>query len=172
MPRWKTALDVLLIPIALFRVVIAYSVDVAMTFHYPMALRGCAAACAGAWCEWNCRLRGALRIDLSEYVASGVDPASTALDWPIRLMTGFYFLCVAPFMALLVYSLWAKKPAIRTPAIVMATLMAAMMGALLVRTAWGTPPSTNVGLFLLYNALDVAAPLLILLRVVPRPLFS
>ncbi len=167
----RKLLDLVLIPVALFRVVVGVSIDSAMTFRWPMALGGCESACASAWCAWNCRLRGALGVDLSQYVASGVDPAAAALAWPIRLMTGFYFFCVAPFMVLLIYSLWARRPAIRAPAIVMGGLMAAMMGALIARTAWGDPPSTNVGLFLLYNAVDVAAPLLILMRVVPKPLF-
>src|SRR5438445_9894929 len=111
--RWKTVLDVALIFVALFRVVVGYSVDVAMTLGYPMALRDCGAACASALCAFNCRLRGALHLDMAEYVASGVDPASAALGLPIRIMTGFYFLCVAPFMVLLVYSLWTRRAAIR-----------------------------------------------------------
>src|SRR5262245_3953518 len=123
-PSWKTAIDVLLIPIALFRVVVGYTVDVAMAFKYPMALDGCAAACASRWCTLNCHLRTLLHIDLTDYFATGVDPVSSELGAHIRIMTGFYFLCVAPFMAALVYALWARKDAIRAPAIVMGGMMA------------------------------------------------
>ena len=160
--------------VALFRVVIGYTVDVAMTLRYPLALGECRSACAGAGalCRLNCHLRGALHLDLAAYVASGVDPASAALQLPIRIMTGFYFTCVAPFMVLLIYALWTRREAIRTPAIAMAAIMAAMMTALFARNAWGTPPSTSLPRFLLYNAVDVAAPLLILARVLPRPLFD
>ena len=69
---WKTALDVALIVVALFRVVIGYSVDVAMTLRYPLALADCRAACASAMCAFNCRLRGALHLDMAPYVQSGV----------------------------------------------------------------------------------------------------
>jgi hypothetical protein len=50
--------------------------------------------------------------------------------------------------------------------------MAVLMGLLIVGAVFGTPPSTNVGSFLLYNIVDVVAPFLILIRVIPRPLFS
>jgi len=171
-PRWKTAIDILLVPIALFRVVVACSVDVAMAFKFPMALNGCAAACAGRWCVLNCKLRSLMHLNLTDYLDTGVDPVSSALGWHIRLMTGFYAFCVAPFMVVLVYALWNKKEAIRVPAIVMGASMAALMGALIVRNAFGTPPSTNLGDFLLYNILDVVAPVLVLVRVIPRPLFA
>jgi hypothetical protein len=171
-PLWKTAIDILFVPIALFRVAVGYSVDVAMSFKYPMALKGCAAACPSRWCVLNCHLRSLLHLDMTEYLASGVDPVSSALGLHIRLMTGFYFVCVAPFMATLVYAIWTRREAIRLPAIAIGASMAALMGALVARTIFGTPPSKNVGLFLLYNIVDVVAPFLILVRVIPRPLFS
>ena len=46
-----------------------------------------------------------------------------------------------------------------------------LMGLLIVQAVFGTPPSTNIGYFLLYNIVDVIAPFLILLRVIPQPLF-
>jgi EXPERA (EXPanded EBP superfamily) len=171
-PRWKRVLDVALALVALYRVVIAYTVDVAMTFKYPLALDGCAAACAGRFCALNCRLRAALHLDLREYLASGIDPVSSALRMPIRIMTGFYFVCFAPFLVVLVYSLWKRREAIRVPAIAMGAITAGFMTALIIQTAFGDPPSTNLGLFLAYNAIDVAAPVLILARTVPRPLFA
>ncbi|HZS37234.1 MAG TPA: hypothetical protein VFF06_10420 [Polyangia bacterium] len=170
--RWKLAIDVALTVIALYRVVVAYTVDVAMAFKYPLALDGCAAACASRLCALNCRMRAALHVDLRDYISSGIDPASSALGLPIRFMTGFYFVCFAPFMVLLVYALWTRRDAIRAPAIAMGAIVALMMGALLARNAWGDPPSTNFGLFVAYNAIDVAAPILILARTVPRPLFG
>ena len=90
---------------------------------------------------------------------------------PLRIMTGFYFVCFAPFMVLLVYCLFTRRDFIRTPAIAMGVLIAYLMGSLVIQAAWGDPPSTNVGLFLLYNGIDVLAPILILMRTVPRPLF-
>ena len=171
-PSWKTAIDILLVPIALFRVAVGYSVDVAMALKYPIGLTGCADACSSRWCVLNCDLRNLLHLDLTSYLASGVDPVSSALGLHIRLMTGFYFVCVAPFMATLVYAIWTKNEAIRIPAIAIGASMAALMGVLIVRTIFGTPASTSVGLFLLYNIVDVVAPLLILVRVIPRPLFS
>ena len=171
-PLWKTAIDMLLIPIALFRVAVGYSVDVAMALKYPVGLTGCADACSSQWCVLNCDLRNMLHLDLTSYFASGVDPVSSALGLHIRLMTGFYFVCVAPFMVTLVYAIWTKNEAIRIPAIAIGASMAALMGALIVRTIFGTPPSTSVGLFLLYNIVDVVTPFLILVRVIPRPLFS
>lgn len=171
LPAWKVLIDVLLLPVALFRVVVACSVDVAMAFNYPMAPAGCAAACASGWCVLNCKLRGLLHLDMTLYLDSGVDPVSSALGLHIRLMTGFYAFCVAPFMVVLVYALWNRKEAIRVPAIAVGAVMAALMGALFVRVAFGTPPSTNLGLFLLYNIVDVVAPVLVLIRVIPRPLF-
>ena len=171
-PSWKTAIDVVLIPIALFRVVVGYSVDVAMAFKYPMALDGCADACASLWCALNCQLRTLLHIDLTDYFATGVDPVSSELGTHIRVMTGFYFLCVAPFMAALVYALWTRNDAIRAPAIVVGGAMAALMIVLVARNLLGTPPSSNIWLFLAYNLLDVLAPILILARVLPRPLFA
>jgi hypothetical protein len=171
-PPWKTAIDILLLPIALFRVVVGYSVDVAVAFNYPLALTGCADACASSWCVLNCELRNLLHLDMASYVASGIDPVSSALGLHIRLMTGFYAVCIAPFMVILVYALWKRKEAIRVPAIVIGASMAVLMGLLIVGAVFGTPPSTNVGSFLLYNIVDVVAPLLILIRVIPRPLFS
>ena len=169
---WKSAIDILLIPIALFRVVIGCSVDIAFAFKYPMTLNGCADACTSRSCVLNCQLRTLLHLDMTDYLASGIDPVSSALGPHIRLMTGFYAICVAPFMVMLVYALWKKKEAIRVPAIVMGASMMALMGVLIVRTVFGTPPSTNVGYFLLYNIVDVVAPFLILIRVIPQPLFS
>ena len=171
-PPWKTVIDVVLVPIAVFRVVVACSVDVAMAFKFPMALRGCADACAGRWCVLNCEVRKLMHLDMTDYLDTGVDPVSSALGLHIRLMTGFYAFCAAPFMVVLVYALWTKKEAIRVPAIVMGASMAALMGVLIIRTVFGTPPSTNVGYFLLYNIVDVVAPILILIRVIPRPLFG
>ncbi len=171
-PRWKLGADVALTAIAIYRVVIAYTVDVAMTFRYPLALDGCVAACASRACAINCRMRAALRLDLGAYVASGVDPASAALGLPIRAMTAFYLACFAPFMALLVYCLWTRREWIRAPAIAMGAITALMMAALVARNAWGDPPSSNLALFVAYNALDVAAPILILARTIPRPLFA
>lgn len=171
-PNWKILLDVLLIPVALFRVAVGCSVDVAMAFRFPMKLDGCATACSGALCRCNCQLRGWMHLDLTDYFASGVDPASTALGWPIRLMTGFYFLGVAPFMVVLLLALWTRKEFIRVPAIIMGTVMACMMAALTLSNTFGSPPSTSLPLFLLYNLVDVLAPLLILIRVVPRPLYA
>jgi hypothetical protein len=75
-------------------------------------------------------------------------------------------------MVVLVYALWTRSQWIRTPAIVVAGIMATFMALLIARNALGTPPSTNLGLFLLYNGVDVVAPILILMRVVPRPLFK
>ena len=170
-PLWKTAIDILLVPIALFRVVIGSSVDIAVAFNYPMALNGCAAACTSRWCVLNCELRTLLHLDLASYLASGIDPVSSALGLHIRLMTGFYALCIAPFMVLLVYALWKRKEAIRVPAIVIGASMTVLMGLLIVQAVFGTPPSTNIGYFLLYNIVDVIAPFLILLRVIPQPLF-
>ena len=171
-PLWKTAIDILLVPIALFRVVIGCSVDIAVAVNYPMALNGCADACTSRLCVLNCELRKLLHLDMASYLASGIDPVSSALGLHIRLMTGFYAVCIAPFMVILVYALWNKKEAIRVPAIVMGASMTVLMGVLIVRTVFGTPPSTNVGYFLLYNIVDVVAPFLILIRVIPRPLFS
>ncbi len=168
MRKRSWALDVALTVLAVYRVVVAYSVDVAMAFRYPLSLKGCAVECASRLCEFNCRLRAAMHLDMSDYVNSGVDPVSAALDWPIRLMTGFYFVGVAPFMVLLVYCLWRQRDFIRKPAIAMGLIIAAMMTALILKNALGHPPSTNLGLFLVYNALDVALPILILLRVVPK----
>ena len=163
---------VLLIPIALFRIVVGYSVDVAMALRYPMALDGCADACAGKWCAVNCSLRALLHIDLTNYLATGVDPVSSELGTQIRLMTGFYFVVVAPFMAILVYSLWNRRESIRTPALIVGGMMAALMVALFARNAHAVPPSSDLRLFLLYNIVDVVAPVLILLRVLPQPLFA
>jgi len=171
-PPWKTVIDILLAPIALFRVVVGCSVDVAVAFKYPMALSGCTDACASRWCVLNCQLRNLLHLDMTDYLATGIDPVSSALGLHIRLMTGFYAVCVAPFMVVLVYALWNRRETIRIPAIVMGASMAGLMGALIVRTVFGAPPSTNVGYFLLYNIVDVVAPVLILIRVIPRPLFS
>ena len=170
-PIWKTAIDILLVPIALFRVVVGSSVDIAVAFNYPMALNGCAAACTSRWCVLNCELRTLLHLDMASYLASGVDPVSSALGLHIRLMTGFYALCIAPFMVILVYALWKRKEAIRVPAIVIGASMTVLMGLLIVQAVFGTPPSTNIGYFLLYNIVDVIAPFLILLRVIPQPLF-
>ncbi len=169
--RWRTVIDVLLVPIALFRVVVGCTIDVAMAFKYPMGLAGCEAACVGKWCEFNCRLRALLHVDMLDYFATGVDPVSASLGMQIRLMTGFYFACVGPFMIVLVLALWTKREAIRVPAIVVGATMAALMVALIARNAFGHPPSRNLGWFILYNIVDVAAPILILTRVVPRPLF-
>src|SRR6476661_2523288 len=163
-PPWKTAIDILLVPIALFRVVIGCSVDIAVAFNYPMALNGCADACTSRWCALNCELRKQLHLDMASYLASGVDPVSSALGLHIRLMTGFYALCIAPFMVILVYALWKRKEAIRVPAIVIGASMAVLMGLLIVEAVFGTPPSTNIGYFLLYNIVDVIAPFVILLR--------
>jgi hypothetical protein len=58
-----------------------------------------------------------------------------------------------------------------TPAIV-GSSMAALMILLLARNAFGTPPSSSIGHFLRYNILDVIAPILILVRVIPQPLFA
>jgi hypothetical protein len=171
-PAWKSFLDIVLVPIALFRIVVGYSVDVAMAFKYPMALDGCATACSSRWCAFNCELRSILHLDLSTYMASGVDPVSAALGPHIRFMTGFYFLCVAPFMMMLLYAIWTKNEAIRLPAIVVGGSMAALMIALITRTIFGTPPSTSVGLFFLYNIVDVIAPMLILIRFIPQPAFA
>jgi hypothetical protein len=171
-PPWKTAIDILLVPIALFRVVIGYSVDIAVAFNYPMPLNGCVDACTSRWCVFNCELRKLLHLDMASYLASGVDPVSSALGLHIRLMTGFYAVCIAPFMVVLLLALWKRKEAIRVPAIVIGASMAVLMGLLIVRAVFGTPPSTNVGYFLLYNIVDVVAPFLILIRVIPRPLFS
>ena len=171
-PLWKTAIDILLVPIALFRVLVGYSVDTAVAFNFPMALNGCAAACTSRWCALNCELRNLLHLDMASYLASGVDPVSSALGLHIRLMTGFYALCIAPFMVLLVYALWKRKETIRVPAIVIGASMMVLMGSLIVQAVFGTPPSTNIGNFLLYNIVDVVAPFLILIRVIPRPLFS
>ena len=170
-PIWKTAIDILLVPIALFRVVVGSSVDIAVAFNYPMALNDCAAACTSRWCALNCELRTLLHLDMASYLASGVDPVSSALGLHIRLMTGFYALCIAPFMVILVYALWKRKEAIRVPAIVIGASMTVLMGLLIVQAVFGTPPSTNIGYFLLYNIVDVIAPFLILLRVIPQPLF-
>src|SRR5580765_2107321 len=108
-PLWKTVIDILFVPIALFRVAAGYSVDVAMAFKFPMALRGCAEACTSKWCVFNCQLRSLLHLDMTDYFATGVDPVSTALGLHIRLMTGFYFVFVAPFMVMLVYAIWTQK---------------------------------------------------------------
>ena len=170
-PLWKTIIDLRLVPIAVFRIVVGYSVDVAMAFKYPMALEECVAACPSRWCVLNCQVRRILHLDLSSYMASGVDPVSSALGPHIRFMTGFYFVCVAPFMATLIYAIWTRNEAIRWPAIVIGGSMAVLMMALIVRASFGTPPSTHMGLFLLYNIVDVVAPILILIRVLPRPLF-
>ncbi len=169
---WKTVIDILLVPIALFRIVVGCSVDVAMAFKYPMALNGCADACVNRWCVFNCHLRTVLHLDLSLYMASGVDPISATLGPHIRFMTGFYFVCVAPFMVMLMYAMWTKNEAIRRPALAIGGSMAVLMVALVVRTIFGTPPSTSVGLFLLYNIVDVVAPVLILIRFVPQPAFG
>src|SRR5262245_65326985 len=117
-PPWKTAIDILLVPVALFRVVIGGSVDTAVAFNYPMALNRCADACTSRWCVLNCELRQLLHLDMAAYLASGVDPVSSALGLHMRLMTGFYAVCVAPFMVVLLLALWKKKEAIRAPAIV------------------------------------------------------
>ena len=170
--RWRRILDIAIVIVTIYRVVVAYSVDVAMTFKYPLGLDGCAAACTSAMCRANCQVRAALHLDLLPYVASGVDPMSAALQMPIRIMTGFYFVCFAPFLVVLVYSLFTRREAIRTPAIAMGVLISYLMGSLIIQAAWGDPPSTNLGLFLAYNAVDVLAPILILLRTIPRPLFT
>jgi hypothetical protein len=172
LPLWKTILDGALIVVTLFRVVVAYSVDVAMTFRYPLALDGCVAGCASGLCAINCRMRAALHLDMGAYVASGVDPVSAALQMPIRVMTGFYFVCFAPFLVLMVYALKTRREWIRTPAIAMGCVIAYLMGSLIIQVAFGDPPSTSVGRFLLYNAIDVAAPILILARVLPKPLYG
>jgi hypothetical protein len=75
-------------------------------------------------------------------------------------------------MVALVYAIWTKREAIRIPAVVIGASMAALMGALIERTIFGTPPSTNLGLFFLCNIVDVVAPILILVRVIPQPLFG
>jgi len=111
---WKTVIDILLVPIALFRIVVGCSVDVAMAFKYPMALNGCADACVNRWCVFNCHLRNVLHLDLSLYMDSGVDPVSATLGPHIRFMTGFYFVCVAPFMVLLCYALWTRRVAMKS----------------------------------------------------------
>jgi hypothetical protein len=170
--RWRRVVDVALVIVTVFRVVVAYSVDVAMTFKYPLALDGCVAACTSGACRFNCHLRQALHLDMKPYIESGVDPMSAALGMPLRIMTGFYFVCFAPFLVLLVYCLFTRREAIRTPAIAMGVLIAYLMGSLIIQAAWGEPPSTNVGLFLVYNGIDVLAPILILVRTVPRPLFA
>ena len=69
---WKTVIDGLLVPIALFRVVVGCSVDVAMAFKYPMALKGSAAACTGTWCSFNCHLRALLHLDMTDYFATAL----------------------------------------------------------------------------------------------------
>ncbi|HEY2773256.1 MAG TPA: hypothetical protein VGK20_04290 [Candidatus Binatia bacterium] len=171
-PTWKTAIDILLVPIAVFRVVVGYTVDLAVALGYPPTLRGCAAACSSGLCAFNCELRQLLRLDLADYLASGIDPVSSELGLHIRFMMGFYAVCVAPFMVMLVYALWRKKEAIRGPAIMVGSSMALLMGLFIVRAVFGHPPSTNPGLLLLDNIVDVVAPFLILIRVIPRPLFA
>jgi len=166
---WRRILDVLLLVVTLFRVVVAYTVDVAMTFRYPLGVD--ASACTSALCRLNVHVRAALHLDLRAYVDSGVDPVSAALAMPIRIMTGFYLTCFAPFLVVMMYALWTRKEWIRTPAIAMGVLIAYLMGSLILQCAWGDPPSTSMARFLAYNAIDVAAPVLILLRVLPRPLF-
>jgi hypothetical protein len=168
MPAWKTAINVLLVFIAIFRMIIGCTVDVAMTMNYPLALKDCA-ACTSAMCAVNCSMRSAIHLDMGSYVESGVDPVTTALGLPLRLMTGFYFAVVGPFMVALVYALWAKKEWIRLPAIGMGAVLFCLMSTFVLANLLGHPPSTNPVMLLASNSIDIMTPFLILARTVPTP---
>jgi hypothetical protein len=167
----KRVLDVLLTLVAVFRVVIGYTVDVAFVLGYPLQLAGCAQSCASAMCRWNCDMRAALHLDLSAYVASGIDPVSSARGPGIRLLAGLYFL-VAHLFVVLAYALWTRKGWIRRPAIAMGIALLGVMTAFLAAGLLGQPPSTSPLALVLSNIVDLTAPLLVLARVVPKPLFG
>ena len=171
-PAWKTATDVLLVFITLFRLIIGYTVDVGMLFKYPLALKDCPAACASAMCELNCNLRATMHLDMEPYLVSGVDPAAVALGLPVRLLAGFYWIVVAHFLIVLVYALWTRKEWVRVPALAMAAVLFCMMATFMLDGILGQPPSTAPGKLALFNGLDIVTPFLILARVASSPLFG
>lgn len=172
LPLWKRGIDGFLIFVAIYRLFISYTVDVAIALGYPLDPQQAAMSCPSALCRIESKILAAIHMDLAGYARSGADPVFAAMRFPVRMMAAFCFSFYAPFLLVLVYALWTRREAIRVPAIAVAVLMLYLMIQVLAEGLFGVPRSSDPTMMFLANSIDLVAPILILARVIPRPLFG
>jgi hypothetical protein len=107
------------------------------------------------------------------WYAYGCDPLFLHPPTWMRLVTGLSAFLYGPFYLVLVYALLRARDWIQLPAVIYATMIAAITGVLVFGVEFFGEPQwrcQNVPKFLAYNTAYVVVPLLLLVRMrAPRP---
>ena len=88
------------------------------------------------------------------------------LDPPVSLIVSCLFdgLFQAPFLAVLIYALWAGKPWIRLPSMIYAGAAVTNMFYYFTQTFLGPDPPPNLGTYLVFNLPWLLAPMVLAVR--------